>query len=226
MIEQAPILAFDTCGAVGSVALAKLENATEIVTCLSQVELPAKTSAAQLMPAIASLLREAELALDQLRAIVVVHGPGSFTGVRVGVSTAKGLAQVSGLPVAAVSRLAVLAMLSGRAECLALLEAGRGEFYAGRSHAGQRRQEWLASPEQVKQAAQSGEHLVVAETTTAARVAEWQPQMAGPLDAGAAVRAAGKRLLAEDWDDMAALDANYLRQSDAELFARASTGGA
>jgi tRNA threonylcarbamoyladenosine biosynthesis protein TsaB len=49
----------------------------------------------------------------ELAAVVVVHGPGSFTGVRVGLSAAKGLSEAGGVPLVAVSRLALLAALSG-----------------------------------------------------------------------------------------------------------------
>jgi len=226
--ELLPVLAFDTCGVAGSVALAGLHQDTESVTYLQQVELAAKTSAAQLMPAIAAMLGQAQLTLSQLHAIVLVHGPGSFTGVRVAISTAKGLAHASGVPLVAVSRLAVLASLSsltslsgaGAPACLALLDAGRGELYAGSYRGGERLREWLASPEEVKDAARSGMRLVAAEPSVMERLGEWQPESAGPLDACAAVRAARKRVLMRDWDDLATLDANYLRQSDAQLFAR------
>ncbi len=220
MSEHFPVLALDTCGAVGSVALVELHKDTDRVTCLQQVELAARTSAAQLMPSIASMLQQAELALRALRAIVVVNGPGSFTGVRVALSTAKGLAHASGVPIVAVSRLAVLANLSRMPECLAVLDAGRGEYYAGKYRAGQCMREWLASFDELSDVAQSGTPLVIAEQAVAARLAEWSPDAASPLDASAAAQAAAKRVLAEDWDDLARLDANYLRQSDAQLFAR------
>ena len=50
--------------------------------------------------------------LRELAAVVVVHGPGSFTGVRVGLSAAKGLCEAGGVPLIAVSRLALLAGVS------------------------------------------------------------------------------------------------------------------
>ena len=217
-----PVLAIDTSGASGWVGLASISHDTMEVTCVAQVELGVRAAAAQLMPAVVLLLEQAELALADLRAIVVVHGPGSFTGLRVALSTAKGLAHATGVPLVAVSRLAVLAALSQSTECLALLDAGRGEFYAGEYRGGVCRREWLASAAEVEAYAEQGGWLVAAEDAVAARLARWSPEPVGPLDACAAVRAARDRVLAGTWDDLRTLDANYLRHSAEQLFARAA----
>jgi tRNA threonylcarbamoyladenosine biosynthesis protein TsaB len=214
------VLAFDTCGEVGTVALADLENGATTVTCVSQTELGGRAASAELMPAIDAMLRKAGLDLRALRTLLVVSGPGSFTGIRVGLSTAKGLAHAAGIPIVAISRLAVLASLAGvREDFLALLDAGRNEFYARRAE-----REWLASFEEIATVAETGVPLVIAaggaETKIADRLAPWKPARVGPLDAYAAVHAAVACLRSGASDDLAALDANYLRRSDAELFAR------
>ena len=130
------LVAIDTCGEVGTAALVDLENDATTVTCISQTELGGRTAAAQLLPAIDEMLRQAALELRALRAIVVVNGPGSFTGTRVGLSTAKGLAHAAGVPIVAISRLAVLADLdNNQRDSLALLDAGRNEFYARQASA-------------------------------------------------------------------------------------------
>jgi tRNA threonylcarbamoyladenosine biosynthesis protein TsaB len=211
-----PILAFDTCGEVGTVALVDLENEATTVTCISQTELGGRTASAQLLPAIDAMLRKATLDMRALRAIVVVNGPGSFTGTRVGLSTAKGLAHAAGVPIVAISRLAVLAGLeSNEKDSLALLDAGRNEFYARRAA-----REWLATFEEIAAAADSGAPLIVAESRIEARLAALSPRRVGPLDACAAASAALGAVRAGKWEDLVALDANYLRRSDAELFAR------
>lgn len=220
MIFEHPVLAFDTCGDAGTVALVDLENGATKVTCISQAELSGRAASAELMPAIDGMLRNAGLDLRSLRAILVVNGPGSFTGIRVGLSTAKGLAHAAGVPIVAISRLAVLSSLAEiPGDFLALLDAGRNEFYGRRTE-----REWLASFEEIAAAAEAGASLIVAEVRTEARIAErlapLRPVLVGPLDACAAVRAALARLRSGESDDLAALDANYLRRSDAELFAR------
>lgn len=218
MLEH-PILAFDTCGEVGTVALVDLTNDATTVTCVSQTELGGRLASAQLIPAVDALLRKAKLDLRGLRALVVVHGPGSFTGIRVGLSTAKGLAHAAGMPIVAISRLAVLATLADdQGDLLALLDAGRNEFYARR---GQR--EWLAPFDEVAAAADNGLPLILADARVAARLAAWNPRLVEPLDAYAAARAALARVRRGDAEDLATLDANYLRRSDAELFARPAT---
>jgi tRNA threonylcarbamoyladenosine biosynthesis protein TsaB len=217
-------LALDTCGDAGTVALVDLENETTTVTCIHQTELAGRAASAELTPAVDGMLRNAELDLRSLRAILVVNGPGSFTGIRVGLSTAKGLAHaagVPGIPIFAISRLAVLASLAedslteALGDFLALLDAGRNEFYARRAE-----REWLASFDEIAAAAAAGASLVVAEAKVAERLAPLRPVLVGPLDACVAVRAALARLRSGESDDLAALDANYLRRSDAELFAR------
>jgi tRNA threonylcarbamoyladenosine biosynthesis protein TsaB len=213
---QHPVLAFDTCGVVGTVALVDFENAATTVTCISQTELGGRAAAAQLMPAIDEMLRKASLDLRALRTLLVVNGPGSFTGTRVGLSTAKGLAHGAGVPIVAISRLVMLASLGDlQQDSLALLDAGRNEFYTRRGE-----REWLASFEEIAAAADAGTPLIVAEAGIAERLAAWGPTRVGPLDACAAARAALTRLRSGESDELAALDANYLRRSDAELFAR------
>jgi tRNA threonylcarbamoyladenosine biosynthesis protein TsaB len=121
--EKLPrLLVIDTCGDVAVVGLCigtRLEARDEMV---------ARTASAKIIEAIRELLGQAGWHLDDMDAIGVVSGPGSFTGVRTGLATAKGLCEALGVPLIAVSRLEVLAAAAGPAEFVAL-EAGRGEFY-------------------------------------------------------------------------------------------------
>jgi tRNA threonylcarbamoyladenosine biosynthesis protein TsaB len=211
------VLAFDTSGETGTVALVDVGKGATTVTCTGQTELGGRSASAELLPAVEALLRDAKHDLRAIRALVVVNGPGSFTGIRVGLSTAKGLSHAAGIPIVAVSRLFVLACLSDTdGNFLAVLDAGRNEFYARRTE-----REWLASLEEIAAAAETGTSLVVAEEKAAKRFAAWRPKLVGSLDACSAARAALPRLRAGAQEDLATLDANYLRRSDAELFARA-----
>src|SRR6185437_7241754 len=124
-VRRMIVLAIDTCGPSGSVSLGRVEPGDLAV--LAETELPGKFYSAQLVPAIRAMLAAAAIDTATLDAIVIVNGPGSFTGIRVGVSTAKGLAQALYIPLLAVSRLAVLA--SKAATPAAALDAGRRELY-------------------------------------------------------------------------------------------------
>lgn len=223
---QHPVLAIDTCAAAGTVALLNLENSATTVTCIEQMALGGRAAAAELVPTADAMLRKAALEIGALRSILVVSGPGSFTGVRVGLSTAKGLAHAARIPIVSISRLAVLASLapeklkpekhkSEKPDFLALLDAGRNEFYARRGE-----REWLASFAEIAALAEKRVPVLIAEDAIAERLAAWNPVRVGSLDAYAAGRAALERLRSGDAEDLATLDANYLRRSDAELFAR------
>jgi tRNA threonylcarbamoyladenosine biosynthesis protein TsaB len=93
---------------------------------------PGRPGREPLLPAIDALLRRAGCELAAIEAFAVSVGPGSFTGLRIGIATLKGLAFGSGAPVAAVGTLAALALRvpRGRDPVLAVLDARRNEVYA------------------------------------------------------------------------------------------------
>ena len=86
--------------------------------------------AAELMPAVASCIEESGVAWEELEAIAVGVGPGMFTGLRIGIATARGLATSSGVELRPVSSLAALAAGAGDGPVLALIDARRGEVFA------------------------------------------------------------------------------------------------
>ena len=208
------ILSIDTCGPAGSVALARLEDDT--LALLGQAGLPGKSYSAQLMPSIRDLLAAHANSATDLSGIVVTSGPGSFTGIRIGLSTAKGLAEVASIPLVAVSRLAVLAHKSGAAA--AALDASRGEFYFGEYPGGQGCESLLSREFFQSAAGVLGPKLAVCDDPghKTAPAATFIP---APT-AEDALRFALTRLRSGDFDDPVTLDGNYLRRSDAEIFAR------
>jgi tRNA threonylcarbamoyladenosine biosynthesis protein TsaB len=86
--------------------------------------------ARELMPAITRVMGSAGAAFGDLRAIAVGVGPGSFTGLRVGIATARALALANDLPLRPVSSLAALAAGIDDEPALALIDAKRGELFA------------------------------------------------------------------------------------------------
>ena len=93
---------------------------------------PGRDAAESLLPAVEDLLRAAGCELAAIEAFALSIGPGSFTGLRVGIATVKGLAFGTPRPVAPVSTLAALAVGAGRADVpvVPMLDARRGEVYA------------------------------------------------------------------------------------------------
>jgi tRNA threonylcarbamoyladenosine biosynthesis protein TsaB len=92
----------------------------------------ARRLAASVLPMVEGILGEAGLAVGDVDLIAVSAGPGSFTGLRVGMSIAKGVALATGCEVVAVPTLQALAMVAGRrpGPICPVLDARRGEVYA------------------------------------------------------------------------------------------------
>ena len=90
-----------------------------------------KTHSERLMPLLHALLQESQVEREQLEAIAVAAGPGSFTGIRIGVATARALAQGLNIPVTGVSTIRALAeaVAAPGALICPLLDARRSEVY-------------------------------------------------------------------------------------------------
>lgn len=87
--------------------------------------------AAELMPQVARLMEESALGWDEVDAIAVGVGPGTFTGLRIGIATARALAHARGIPVRPVSSLRALAEpIDPDRPRLPLIDARRGELFA------------------------------------------------------------------------------------------------
>jgi tRNA threonylcarbamoyladenosine biosynthesis protein TsaB len=86
--------------------------------------------ARELMPAVAEVMERAGLSYPDLEAIAVGVGPGTFTGLRIGVATARALASANGLPLRPVSSLAALAAGIEAQARLPVIDAKRGEVFA------------------------------------------------------------------------------------------------
>lgn len=207
------LLSIDTCGPSGSIALARLSG--EQLEILAEMPLAGKTYSARLVPAIGDLLAAHRTAVGELDAIIVTKGPGSFTGIRIGLSAAKGLAEVHGIPIVALSRLAVLAHKAQTRA--AALDASRHEFYMG-SYGENPRESLLTLESLQAEATALGPKLALCEAGVHALAPA--ATLTGPPTAADALRFALPRLRARDFDDAVTLDGNYLRRSDAEIFSQ------
>lgn len=127
------ILAFDTCLNACSAAVGIERDGS--VTCLAECYEPMPSGQAErLLPMIAEVLADAGVTLAEVGLIAVTNGPGTFTGTRIGIAAAKGLALERSIPVAALSSLQVIARQAALAAsqvrdiCVAV-DVRRDEFY-------------------------------------------------------------------------------------------------
>ena len=214
MAESTLLLGIDTCGPSGSVALGRL--AAGKVEILGQIELEGRSYSATLVAAVGEVLVQAGTKLNLLHAMVAVNGPGSFTGVRVGLSAVKGLAEVAKIPVVAVSRLEVLAAKTGVFS--SALDAHRNEVFlrVGRPNeepnellAGARELAAIHPPARIAICDDAAALLLASAWPTAELIRVPAPTAADALVLGAA------RVVAGQFVDLASLDGHYLLKSDA-----------
>lgn len=218
------LLVTDTSGKHGSVALARSDgsgpNAVEVI---EEVPLVGGTFSAQLVPQIAALLAKHGFSRTDIDAFIVVSGPGSFTGLRVGLAAIKALAEILRKPIVPVSLLEVVAIASRTTgKVLAVLDAGRGELYAAEYEMADDRGRLLR--EQVLAKAQflsvaRGLVVATADETLAAMLPDGAIQV--PLPGAQMIARLGwRKLQAGETVLPEQLEANYIRRSDAEILAK------
>jgi len=120
------ILAMDTAAASCSVAIWRDNKVTHHV-----LQEMTRGHASELLPLVDDLLNEAGLGVADMDALAVTVGPGAFTGLRIGLSAARGFAVASALPVIGVTTLEALAFGVKEADCpiLCVLDAKRADLY-------------------------------------------------------------------------------------------------
>ncbi len=201
------IVALDTTSEYGSLALVE-DGAT-----VEEVEIHSPDGFGHvLFPQLQRLLQRHGWRHELVTGYAAAAGPGSFTGVRVGLAAVKGLAEAAGARAAAVSTLRAIASFGSAARRAACIDARRGEIYGalfdeslsplGDEIVGAL-DKWLA-------ALPPDAELI----TPAPELVSGRPFTLTPRALAAAVG----RLAAPLLTDPAALDANYVRRSDAELF--------
>jgi tRNA threonylcarbamoyladenosine biosynthesis protein TsaB len=232
-LEKIPMLFLvtDTSGKQGSVALARAgegERDRDDVEVIEVALLAGGMFSAQLVPQIAALLAKHRLGKADIDAFIVVSGPGSFTGLRVGLAAIKALAEILKKPIVALSLLEVVATSSrSQGKVGALLDAGRGEVYFGAYEiAGESvllLQEQLLSTSELLSAARGFTVITPHQTWAAvARAAGLSVVEAEPPGAGMVARLGWTKLQAGETVLPEQLEANYMRRSDAEMFVKKS----
>lgn len=229
------LLAIDTSGKNGSLAIARVTAGKPEVEMVEAAPLAGGTFSAQLVPQVAALLARHGHTKSDLAAFAVISGPGSFTGLRVGLAAIKALAEVLQKPIAAISLLEAVACSSrSRGRVWAALDAGRGEIYVGdyelagdlpqmQSERLVTRDEFLARWGETLGETRADDSLVITPDAALAEILRTAgvqcEQIAYPSSEVIAHLGwqhiqRGCTLLPED------LEANYIRRSDAEIFSK------
>ena len=224
------LLAIDTSGKQGSIALARAGEPTaegdfEVVEIAPLV---GGTFSAQLIPQIAELLSRNGFMKTAIGAFAVVSGPGSFTGLRIGLAAVKALAEVLNKPIAAVSLLEVCVLASGaQGKLMSALDAGRNEVYVGEyeipAHPGEvsrgqdPRERILSRSEFLGQA--KGWTVVTTDSVLAgaARAAGLTVSVLDPISAADVARLGWRKIQSGETVGPEQLEANYIRRTDAEM---------
>jgi tRNA threonylcarbamoyladenosine biosynthesis protein TsaB len=219
------LLAVDTSGKHGSIALSRCrpEGVCEIIE-LSP--LLGGTFSAELVPQIATLIEKHGFSKANIDALAVVSGPGSFTGLRIGLAVIKGLAEALAKPIAAVSLLELLASAThSQGKILAALDAGRNEVFQGEYEVGSAgtrlirerlftRNEWLES---------ARDEVVVTADSVLAEAARAQGLNVREVErprSDAVAQLGWRKLASGETVSPETLEANYIGRSEAELFVK------
>jgi tRNA threonylcarbamoyladenosine biosynthesis protein TsaB len=231
-------LAVDTAEARGSVALRQEGR----LACFREHPNDEDYSS-WLLPAVHDVLRESGSKLEHVALLAVATGPGSFTGLRVGLTTVKAWAEVYGTPVAGISRLEALAQRGPKniSYLAACYDAQRGQMFGGLFRRGASGIETVA-PEAVLEpggflrlvSTACGTHPVNWVTPDPSLILSqrsWQERatlgdtLFCPTEvlADSIAELAEERAQREEFSDPVTLDANYVRRSDAELLWKGNT---
>lgn len=221
------LLVTDTSGKNGFVGLVRFEESQpDRIELVEEVPLLGGTFSAQLVPQIAGLLEKHNFQKVQIGAFIVVSGPGSFTGLRVGLAAIKALAEILQRPIVPVSLLEAVAVANRlQGTVLAALDAGRGEVYVGEyelvRESAQFVREQLLSRVDFLSAARESTVVTPDEGLGAIiRGAGISVSMVPASGAAMIARLGWRRLRAGETVSPEGLEANYIRRSDAEIFAK------
>ncbi len=235
------ILALDTCDFRGSVAVLRDDAVLKIESHRTDEDY-----SSWLLPAIGRVLTAAQAELRDVEVFAAAAGPGSFTGVRVGLNTIKAWAEVYGRGIAAVSRLEALAReSSGKASYLApFFDARRNQVFGAlfRSRGADLErieEEMVIPPDKFLHwcvAKSAGERIdwISSDPRCLAQTARWPARLAAsetievisPVLAPRIGKIAYQLARAGRLIDALALDANYVRRSDAEILWKGGSANA
>jgi tRNA threonylcarbamoyladenosine biosynthesis protein TsaB len=211
------ILSIDTTSEFGSIALTDRDRVIEEVLLHSP-----DGFGHILFPQIEKLLARHRVSVNQMDCFAAANGPGSFTGVRMGLAAAKGLGEADGKPVIAISNLRIVASFGSAPLRAAVLDARRGEVYGAVYNQKLEpviEEAVMKFPAWLKTLPEAGFEFVSTDFAPfRSSVNAHVTVVTAPRALAAAIgRISWAELEAGCACDPAEIDANYIRRSDAEL---------
>jgi tRNA threonylcarbamoyladenosine biosynthesis protein TsaB len=213
MIDSPVILAVDTTSEFGSVAVRRAHQTA------AEVYLQATDGFGQsVFQAIEELLTKAQTQLEEIDCFAAASGPGSFSGVRVGLAAIKGLADALHKPAMGVSNLRALSLSGSSPLRAVVLDARRGQVY-GSVYDAQGKivaEETVAVWEEWLKSVPAGAEMIGMSDGPCHKAGI--PFTAAPRSLAGAVAQCAEMEGPSGWSDPVVIDANYVRQSDAQLY--------
>jgi tRNA threonylcarbamoyladenosine biosynthesis protein TsaB len=207
------ILALDTTTAAGSVALADDARVLEV----SAIP-PGEPVATRLPGDLMAMLGRHSVALGAIDVFAVATGPGSFTGLRIGIATMQGVALAHGKPLMGVSGFDALEALAQAPHVATWVDAWRGEIYASEYENGRViLAPMVAPPEVVLNAVRNRDALFIGDAAVKYRDRLPRVVEPTPLLAGAIASLAHARAIEGELPPPHAIRPLYVRRPDAEL---------
>lgn len=206
------ILSIDSSQPVGSVTLARADGDVAII---ETVRAHGGKFSAQLIPTLKRLLEAHNVEKHHIDVIAAASGPGTFTGLRVGLAAVKALAEILQKPIVTVSVLEALASADTAKERVALSEAGKGFWYVGVYGNGTVSEQHCTAEGLRELLAKHSQATVVATQVLPRELARDGARIVDAPISELVARVAAIKAARNEFTEIDALDANYVRPHEA-----------
>lgn len=206
------ILSIDSSQPVGSGTLARADGDVAII---ETVQAHGGKFSAQLIPTVKRLLESHNIEKHHIDVIAAASGPGTFTGLRVGLAAVKALAEIMQKPIVTVSVLEALASADTAKERVALIEAGKGFWYAGYYGNGSASEQHCTGEQLRELLARHSQATIVATQILPSELARDGARIVDAPVSELVARVAAGKAVRKEFTDVDSLDANYVRPDEA-----------
>jgi tRNA threonylcarbamoyladenosine biosynthesis protein TsaB len=207
------ILSIDSSQPVGSVTLARAEDCS--VAIIETVQAHGGKFSAQLVPTVKRLLEAHNIEKHHIDVIAAASGPGTFTGLRVGLAAVKALAEILQKPIVIVSVLEALASADTARQRVAVTEAGKGFWYAGLYGDGKGAEQHCTADQLRELLTKHSQAAIIATQMLPGALGELGARIVDVPISELVARVAAGKAARKEFTEIDALDSNYVRSDEA-----------